>query len=171
MSVRYSPPAKLLKKIYRRFHPIPGSPWTEGYIKDLCAVNLVPPQKLVPFFKNCLLMLKQIKGDEIGDYLEFGVFNGNSIGSMVLAREAAGASSMRLFGFDAFEGLPAGSEYEDGGVWKTGFYACPFERMQQCLLRRNIDPNAISWVRGWYQETLNEETIRGHVPSSGVAQR
>jgi hypothetical protein len=162
MSVRYSLTAKLVKKLYRRFHPIPGSPWTEGYIHDLCAVNLVPPQKLVPFFKNCLLALQQIKGDEIGDYLEFGVFNGNSIGSMVLAREAAGTRGMRLFGFDAFEGLPTGSEVEDGGVWRTGFYACSFEKMQRCLLRRNIDPNGITWVRGWYNETLNEETIRRH---------
>jgi O-methyltransferase len=102
---------------------------------------------------------KWLKGDEIGDYLEFGVFNGNSIGSMVLARESAGIPSMRLFGFDSFEGLPAGSEEEDAGVWKTGFYACSFEKMQQCLLRRNIDQKDITWVRGWYNETLNQETV------------
>jgi hypothetical protein len=160
MSARYSLPVKLLKKTYRRFRPVPRSPWTAGHVNDICAVNLVPPQKLIRFFEDCLLLLKQIKGDEIGDYLEFGVFNGNSIGSMVLAREAAGMGPMRLFGFDAFAGLPAGAEEEDGGVWKMGFYACSFEKMQKCLLRRNIDPDGITWVRGWYKETLNEETIR-----------
>jgi hypothetical protein len=158
MSVRYSPLTKLGRKIYRKLHPVPLSPWTNGHINDICAVNLVPPEKLIRFFKDCLLMLKQIKGDEIGDYLEFGVFNGNSIGSMFLAREAAGLHSMKLFGFDAFEGLPAGSEHEDGGVWKTGFYACSFEKMRQCLSRRNIDSDDITWVRGWYKDTLNEET-------------
>jgi hypothetical protein len=146
MNVRYSMPEKLLRKVYRRFHPVPGSPWTAGPVADVCAVNLVPPQKLVRFFEGCLFRLKQIKGDEIGDYLEFGVFNGNSIGSMALAREEAGMPSMRLFGFDAFQGLPAGSEDDDGGVWKTGFYACSFENMQKCLLRRNIDPEGITWV-------------------------
>jgi hypothetical protein len=160
MNARYSLPVKLLKKTYRRVRPVPRSPWTAGHVNDICAVNLVPPQKLIRFFKDCLLMLMQIKGDETGDYLEFGVFNGNSIGSMALARQAVGMRSMRLFGFDAFEGLPAGSEDEDSGVWKTGFYACPFENMQQCLLRGNIDPNGITWVRGWYKETLNEEAIR-----------
>jgi hypothetical protein len=97
MSARYSLPVKLLKKTYRRFRPVPRSPWTAGHVNDICAVNLVPPQKLIHFFEDCLLLLKQIKGDEIGDYLEFGVFNGNSIGSMVLARKAIGMPSMRLF--------------------------------------------------------------------------
>jgi O-methyltransferase len=162
MNVRYSPPEKLIRTIYRRFHPIPRSPWTAGEIDDICTVNLIPPERLVCFFKECLHLLNQIKGEEIGDYLEFGVFNGSSIGSMVLARDAAGMRSMRLFGFDAFEGLPAGSEQEDGGVWKTGFYACSFEEMRQCLLRRNIDPDGITWVKGWYKDTLNEETVRKH---------
>ncbi len=32
--------------------------------------------------------------------------------------------------------------------------------MQQCLLQRNVDPNNITWVDGWYDQTLNDETIR-----------
>ena len=158
-SYRYSPLKRIAKTIYRKFSPVPRSPWTAGHVDDICVVNLVPPQKLVDFFKDCLARLKQIKGNEIGDYLEFGVFNGNSIGSMYLAREALGLKSTRLFGFDAFEGLPAGSEKEDDGVWKKGFYSCSFEQMQQCLLRRNVEPNEITWVKGWYNETLNNETV------------
>ena len=65
---------------------------------------------------------------------------------------------MRLMGFDAFEGLPEGSENEDDGVWKKGFYSCSFEQMNECLTRRNINPDDITWVRGWYDQTLNEET-------------
>jgi len=160
MSFRYSTLERLLKIFYRKFNPVPRSPWTAGPVKDICAVNLVPPQKLVDFFKSCLTRLKKIKGNEVGDYFEFGVFNGNSIGSMYLAREAMGLKSMRLFGFDAFQGLPAGAEKEDAGVYKAGFYTCSFEQMQQCLLRRNINPNEITWVTGWYNETLNEETSK-----------
>lgn len=136
---------------------MPRSPWTAGAVTDICTVNLVPPEALVSFFTRCIRRLHKLKGEYIGDYLEFGVFNGNSIGSMHLAREAAGGNS-RLFGFDAFEGLPAGSENEDDGVWKKGFYTCSFEDMENCLRRRNVNPGEITWVRGWYDQTLTEET-------------
>lgn len=160
MSFRYNIFIKTSKKIYRRFFPVPKSPWTAGDIEDICAVNLVPPEKLVDFFKECISRLQKLKGSDVGDYLEFGVFNGNSIGSMYLAREATGIKSTRLFGFDAFEGLPPGSENEDDGVWEKGFYACSFEQMQECLSKRNVLPSEITWVKGWYDQTLNDETVK-----------
>jgi O-methyltransferase len=160
VNYRYSPLQRELKKLWRKFSPVPVSPWTAGYVDDICAVNLVPPERLISFFKDCISLLQETKGDNTGDYLEFGVFNGNSIGSMYLAREATGVKSMRLFGFDAFEGLPAGSETEDDGVWKKGFYACSFEQMESCLARRSIPLNEITWVQGWYDQTLNKETTR-----------
>jgi len=157
MSYRYNPLQRALKKAYRQFSPVPRSPWTAGEVEDICAINLVPPQKLVDFFKTCITKLKELRGDEIGDYLEFGVFNGNSIGSMNLAAKETGTKT-RLFGFDAFEGLPAGSENEDDGVWKKGFYTCSFEQMCSCLQRRNVNPDEITWVNGWYDKTLTDET-------------
>lgn len=160
MSFRYSPITRTAKKIYRRFNPVPRSPWTAGHVEDICAVNLVPPERLIGFFKNCLSILKNLKGEDIGDYLEFGVFNGNSIGSMALAQKAAGVKSMRLFGFDAFEGLPAGAENEDAGVWKKGFYSCSFEQMQSCLTRRSVNTNDIQWIKGWYDKILIPETVK-----------
>lgn len=158
MNYRYSPIERLLKSIYRKFNPVPRSPWTAGHVEDICAVNLVPPQKLVDFFKNCLKILRDRKGNDVGDYLEFGVFNGNSIGSMYLACKESKIDSMRLFGFDAFEGLPAGSEKEDDGVWKKGFYSCSFDQMKGCLAKRNIDAENVTWIKGWYDQTLNNET-------------
>ncbi len=160
MSYRYSFLKRIVKKVYRIINPVPKSPWTAGHVDDICAVNLVPPEKLVTFFKDCLEKLKRLKGNDVGDYLEFGIFNGNSIGSMYQSREAVGLKSMRLFGFDAFEGLPAGSENEDAGVWKKGFYTCSFEQMQNCLSLRGVDPNAITWVKGWYNKTLTRDTAK-----------
>ena len=155
---RYSFLEKTLRKFYRKFFPVPTSPWTMGQIDDICAVNLVPPDRLVQFFVKCIELLKEVKGRDIGDYLEFGVFNGNSIGSMHKARNITSTdSSVRLFGFDAFEGLPASSENEDGGVWKKGFYACSFEQTQQCLSKRGILSDQITWVKGWYDQTLTSE--------------
>lgn len=162
MTFRYNPLQIMVKKIYRKFFPVPKSSYTIGEVEDICSVNLVPPEKLRTFFADCIARLQKIKGSYIGDYLEFGVFNGSSIGSMYLAAKTAGLTTTRFFGFDAFQGLSAGAEKEDDGVWKKGFYACSFLKMQECLRRRNINPDEINWVQGWYNETLNTATIRQH---------
>lgn len=168
MNYRYNKLQVLGKRIYRYFSPVPRSPWTAGHVEDICAVNLVPPEKLITFFKGCIDILKRLKGAEIGDYLEFGVFNGNSIGSMYLAANETKSPS-RLFGFDAFEGLPANAESEDDGVWKKGFYTCSFEQMKSCLSRRNIESENITWIKGWYDQTLTQETITAyHLNNLGI---
>jgi hypothetical protein len=163
MNFRYNPITRYAKILYRKFNPVPRSPWRaedlDGKV-DVCEVNLVPPTKLIEFFSGCIDTLRSIKGEDIGDYLEFGVFNGNSIGSMYIACDKKGAKSTRLFGFDAFEGLPAGAENEDGGVWKKGFYSCSFEQMKECLTRRNVNTESITWVKGWYDQTLTSETAQ-----------
>lgn len=146
---------------FRRVFPVAKSPWTQGVVRDICNISLTPEKKLTEFFESCISILQNLKKSKnIGDYLEFGVFNGSSIGSMYLARKNLGINSMRLIGFDSFEGLPKHSENEDGNVWKNGFYACSFEQMNTCLLRRNIDPTKIKWVKGWYYNTLNKELVK-----------
>ena len=153
---RYSPLKRAIKTLYRKARPVPPSPWTDGPIDNISTVNLVPPETLVKFFTKCTKTLKALKGKDIDDYLEFGVFNGSSIGSMHQARKEEKIEYMRLFGFDAFQGLPPESEQQDGGVWKQGFYACSFEDMKASLLKRGIDPDDINWVKGWYDETLSD---------------
>ena len=64
------------------------------------------------------------------------------------------------FGFDAFQGLPAGAEKEDDGVWEKGFYACSFDKMKECLRKKKINPKDIQWVKGWYKSTLNKTTTK-----------
>lgn len=169
MSFRYNPLVRKAKRLFRVFSPVPRSPWTAGEVEDICAVNLVPPERLVSFFGECIDLLKKLRGEAIGSYLEFGIFNGNSIGSMYLARKEKRAEGMQLYGFDAFEGLPPGSEKEDDGVWKAGFYTCTFPQMEECLRRRGIDPQSITWVNGWYEKTLTKETIAAHnIGSPGI---
>lgn len=93
MTFRYNPFTRTLKRAYRKFFPVPRSPWTAGHVEDICSVNLVPPEKLVRFFSNCIATLRPLRNNNVGDYLEFGVFNGNSVGSMHIAREAAAVES------------------------------------------------------------------------------
>ena len=158
MKYRYNTIEKLIRKIYRKFNPIPGSPYTKGYVKDICEINLVPRNILQSFFKEKITLLKNIKGDEIGDYLEFGVFNGSSIGSAYLAAKEVNATDMKFYGFDSFQGLPTGTS-DTNDILQDGFYRCSFEDTQSCLRKRGIDPDDIYWIKGWYNETLTDETI------------
>lgn len=160
MGFRYNAFQRASKIAYRKFFPVPKSPWTMGHVDDICKVNLVPPERLKAFFEGCIKKLQNIKGDDIGDYLEFGVFNGSSMSSMYLTAKKLKLNSMRFFGFDAFQGLPKGAEKDDGGVYKTGYYACSFEKMQECLKQKRVTLKDINWVKGWYKDTLNKETIR-----------
>ncbi len=159
MDFRYNLIQRVSKKIFRKFFPVPKSPWTIGEVEDICAINLVPPEKLRGFFAHCIGRLQKIKGQRIGDYLEFGVFNGSSMSSMHLTAKRLGLP-MRFFGFDAFEGLPVEAEKEDDGVWKKGFYACSFKDMKDCIRRRGIDSKEITWIKGWYNKTLTKRTAQ-----------
>lgn len=168
-TTRYSALERLLRQTHRRVFPVPKSPWTNQPIDDVTEVNLVPPENLEVFFSSCIELLRKFKGGDLGDYLEFGVFNGSSMASMSKALEDSGGS-MRRFGFDAFEGLPDGAEHEDDGVWKKGFYACSFEDMQRGLRKKNINPDEITWVKGWYNETLKPELAKAqNIDNVGIA--
>lgn len=160
MSFRYNPIERVAKTIYRIFFPITKSSYTKGPIADICSVELIPPGDLKLFFSKCIQRLQASKGKEIGDYLEFGVFNGSSMASMYHAAKDAGETNMRFIGFDAFQGLPPNAEHEDDGVWKQGYYACSFEKLQECLKKKKVNPKEILWVKGWYNETLNKKTIQ-----------
>src|SRR3989338_9393182 len=161
MRFRYNPIQRWAKIIYRKFNPVLGSAWTKGKVDDICKINLVPPETLKSFFSDCIKTLQGIKGKEIGDYLEFGVFNGSSLGSAYLTAKKLNLNSMRFFGFDAFQGLPEETD-EEHDVLQKGFYACSFEKMKECLKRRNVNPNDVIWIKGWYKDTLNDKTIKKH---------
>lgn len=99
MNFRYNPIKKQAIKFYRKFNPVPGSPWTKGKVDDICKINLVPPETLKSFFAGCIQRLERIKGKNIGDYLEFGVFNCSSLGSAYLTAKELHLDSMRFFWF------------------------------------------------------------------------
>ncbi len=157
---KYNSFTRILRVLWRRLFPVAVSPYTLGKVKDICEVELVPRKTLANFFDRALNILQGVR-ENTGDYLEFGVFNGSSISSMYHTARTRDLQ-MNFFGFDAFQGLPSESEDEDCGVWQQGFYTCSFEEMQGCLKGRDVDPDEIIWVKGWYQDTLNGDTIREH---------
>src|SRR5271168_1332938 len=79
-------------------------------------------------------------GNQPVDYLEFGVFEGESIRHW---SNINSATQSRFFGFDSFEGLP--EKWKDG-EGKGAFYlagATP-----------KIDDTRVEWVKGWFENTV-----------------
>ncbi len=78
--------------------------------------------------------------DKAIDYLEFGVFEGASIGQWCALNHNPGS---RFFGFDSFEGLP--EDWHSGkrkGAFSTG------GKLPQ------IEDPRVSFVAGWFQQSL-----------------
>lgn len=123
--------------------------------------------------------LKMINNVE-GDYLEFGVFRGDRItqayetatfiskqirtgSDPYLAKANVGPlDEMRFFGFDSFEGLPQANtidvvEGQEEWIGKGGF-AATLDEVTKLLPRKGIESGRIKLVKGWFNETLTEQT-------------
>jgi O-methyltransferase len=83
----------------------------------------------------------RLDGDAI-DYLEFGVYRGESINCWVKLNKNANS---RFFGFDSFEGLP-----ED---WRGGQQKGHFNVGGEIP---RIDDRRVQFVRGWFGSTVPE---------------
>jgi hypothetical protein len=93
-------------------------------------------------------------GGEIGDYLEFGVYQGNTLIAMhqVLEKEPK-AAKIRLFGFDSFQGLPPEAA-EEGGVWSPGQYRCEREFTEARLEEAGVKKERVKLVEGFFADSL-----------------
>ncbi|MDB5947611.1 MAG: uncharacterized protein JWQ33_2637 [Ramlibacter sp.] len=120
---------------------------------------LVPPAELQGRYQAALATLSA-GGGEVGDYLEFGVFNGTSMLCMHRALLKAGLVHPRLVGFDSFEGMPTQSADEDNGVWKPGQFFSSLEYTRARLSREGVDWKRTHLIKGWFSETATPETAR-----------
>lgn len=121
--------------------------------------RLVPPDSLTEFYGKALRRIIDRRGaDAVGDYLEFGVFNGTSMICMYRALEAAGLRHVRLFGFDSFEGVPDDEEKH----WARGMFSCDLETTREILTREGVDLSRVILVKGFYQDTLTPELRARH---------
>jgi len=99
-----------------------------------------------------------------GDYLEFGVFRGETFRNAIrAARQGFRATKEgrflgRFFAFDSFQGLPpVPSMNARTNVYAAGEFAAPrasFERTVASVRRHAV----IDVVPGWFADTLNAET-------------
>ncbi len=103
--------------------------------------------------------------EDLGDYFEFGVFHGASLACMYRAVQDAGLASMRLFGFDSFEGLPEKEDEDRDLPWKAGQFVAEYDVAKEALTSAGVDWNRVFLVKGWFSDTLNERTLQTHAIS------
>ena len=118
--------------------------------------RLVIEAALNQTYADALAVLASEPGP-LGDYLEFGVFNGTSLLTMQKAFEAAGNKYSRLIGFDSFEGLPDVAVTDCGGHWKPGEFRCSLDFTRRVLDYEGADWNRIHLVKGYFSSTLTSE--------------
>jgi len=114
-------------------------------------------------------LLDRIGDDELGDYLEFGVYNGSTLAIMhdLLARR--GRTTSRLFGFDSFEGLPSEANVDDNNIWMPGQYRCPEDFARDFLTKRGVDWQRVALINGWFSETCKPSTkTRYQMKKAGI---
>lgn len=97
---------------------------------------------------------------ELGDYLEFGVYQGNSLIHVHDSLQEAGLGHIRLFGFDSFQGLPETAERE--GIWSNGQYRADLEFTRDRLRQNGVDLDRAVLVPGFFSETLSDELVAEH---------
>lgn len=125
--------------------------------------RLVPVSALRTVLLDGLNLLADRHGRAaLGDYLEFGVYNGTSLLCTYRACEEAGLTHVRLFGFDSFQGFPLEAANEDDGRWAPGRCYSPLEFTRAVLDAESIDWNRVTLVPGWFRDTLNARTRDSH---------
>ena len=123
--------------------------------------RLVPERSLEQKYVEALRLLAQSEpAGALGDYLEFGVYIGSSLACAFRAFNEVGARKVRLFGFDSFQGLPADATAE--GVWAEGEFRMDQRFTRRFLRDRGVDMERVTLVKGWFSETLNDETAQRH---------
>jgi O-methyltransferase len=124
-------------------------------------MQLVPTEELERAYRRAVVYLRDDTGHSVGDYLEFGVYRGDSLLCMDRIRRELGMS-FRLFGFDSFEGLPALEAGDEDLGWPPGAYRSSYKRTQKRLEEAGLDREDAVLVKGWYKETLTPELVRRH---------
>ena len=103
-----------------------------------------------------------------GQYLEFGLWKGaNLIRAYHLSKGFSELADMRFYGFDSFEGIPPSQS--EGEVFAPQTFRGSYEEVTQNLRAAKVDMDKVSLIKGWFADTLNDETrTRLHLTSAAV---
>ena len=121
-----------------------------------------------------------VKNQITGDYLEFGVWKGNSFiesynqiqdySKMFYAPGSTLGKSgkdltnkfenMRFHAFDSFEGLSSSSNGNEPIQYFEGNYKAEESLFRSKLEEAQLDMSRVTITKGWFSETLNKETAK-----------
>ncbi|MEV0764784.1 TylF/MycF/NovP-related O-methyltransferase [Nocardia sp. NPDC050435] len=95
-----------------------------------------------------------------GDYLEFGVYDGWTLTAAYHLAQKHGLREMRFLGFDSFDGLPISDDVDRYPFqqFTQGQLRCDQPSVVRNLRRDGVDMSKVELVKGWYSETLSDET-------------
>lgn len=109
--------------------------------------------------ENAMVYVSENKVE--GDYLEFGVYEGNTFSSAYHNAQIGNLKSMRFYAFDSFEGLPKdirGVDAKGFKQFKGGEFCLSLNEFKKEISSRGVNLNKVIIVKGWYDEVLNEKT-------------
>jgi len=142
--------AKLVRRKARKMAQLPAKhAWTAW-------TPLVPEDALFECYTHAIDKLREA-GHDFGDYLEFGVSRGTSLACVDKVLVTHGLDEVRLIGFDSFEGFPADADAEG---WPEGGAASSLRATRHYLAKRGVRSDHTTLVKGWYKDTLNQDTAR-----------
>ncbi|MCO8123441.1 TylF/MycF family methyltransferase [Stieleria sp. TO1_6] len=96
-----------------------------------------------------------------GDYLEFGVWRGDTF-AFACGQGEKWMPSMRFFAFDSFEGLPEPKGSDANSEFQQGQFCCSLEKFMENLKRKNISREKFETIEGWFDKSLTPETVALH---------
>jgi len=152
-----------LYRLTKPFLPKTINNWVYALSQRYSSSLLVRPDELQPKFRKAAeFLIKNVGASNIGDYLEFGVFQGTSLNCMYQTVKEAKLHNVRFFGFDSFKGLPPIAAIDIENELQPGDYACTLESTQRRLTCNGIDWQRTFLVKGWYSDTLTQNFIEDH---------
>jgi hypothetical protein len=156
---------KVSAYIYNRF--------IKGYVDDSIEKRL-RSQSIEQLFWDVTYSI--VYNQVSGDYLEFGVYNGDSFSKIYHYMEILWKNyqshiksnevdctddffdHIRFFAFDSFEGLPESGVEDSPLHYKKGAYSASEESFLANLEKKVVDLSKVVVVPGWFDATLTEET-------------
>lgn len=139
----------MLKKIFHRFKLLLGGGFVTQQDLNMSALDIG---------------IDTATGNAIqGDYLEFGVYRGNSFcRAFHRFKQNNDTHERRFIAFDSFEGLPDSNEDNKPPHYTKGAYASSQAEFQKTLRQHNVDTSRVLSIKGFYNTTLCDETKKEH---------
>ncbi|HEX5655733.1 MAG TPA: TylF/MycF/NovP-related O-methyltransferase [Polyangiales bacterium] len=142
-------------RMQTRLRELRADAYVSAHRQGVRELQILPIEPLKALQRNALRYLVSRHGaNSVGDYLEFGVFAGTSLGCMAEVLKELRLEKVRLFGYDSFEGMPASAETEDEGTWQPGQFKFDIEVTKAILRSRGADMSRIKLTKGWFDRTL-----------------